>query len=58
MPLPIEFLSLEEQLAALRKENRQLRAGWVGARAQQAHSDEEELRQVRFRTVFESFLFG
>jgi two-component system sensor histidine kinase VicK len=58
MKTPTERLSLEAQIAALQEENRQLRAGREGARAQQAESDEDERRQARFRTVFENSPFG
>ena len=59
MPLSTEkSLLLEAQIEALREENRQLRAGRVVAQVQQAESDEAELRQVRFRTVFENSPFG
>ena len=59
MPPPVKHnLSLEDQLAALREENRQLRAWRAVARARQAESDKDELRQARFRTVFENSPFG
>jgi two-component system sensor histidine kinase VicK len=55
---PAQNLSLEAQLAALREENQQLRAGHTVARAQQADSAERELQQARFQTVFENSPFG
>ncbi|MFC7669749.1 PAS domain S-box protein [Hymenobacter humi] len=58
MKLPTKPLSLQAQNAALREENRQLRAGQAVARAQQAESDEEELREARFHSVFENSPFG
>jgi two-component system sensor histidine kinase VicK len=58
MPLPMSRSSLEAQLAALREENQQLRAGRTVARAQQAKSDERELQQARFQAVFENSPFG
>jgi two-component system sensor histidine kinase VicK len=59
MSLPSEkSLSLEEQNAALREENRQLRAACGVAQAQQTEANEEEQRQARFRTVFENSPFG
>jgi two-component system sensor histidine kinase VicK len=57
--LPAELTpSLKAQLEALREENRQLRAGHVLVQAQQAHSDDQEQQQVRFRTIFENAPFG
>jgi two-component system sensor histidine kinase VicK len=53
-----EHLSLEAQIEALQEENRQLRAGQVLAQAHQAATDDEDLRQARFRTVFENSPFG
>jgi two-component system sensor histidine kinase VicK len=58
MKTSAECLSLEEQIEALREENQQLRAGLAVAEAQQADSAEDELRQARFRTVFENSPFG
>lgn len=51
-------LSPDAQLAALREEIRQLRAGQVVARAQQADSDEREQQQARFQSIFENSPFG
>jgi two-component system sensor histidine kinase VicK len=51
-------LSLEEEIVALREENRQLRAGQVAAQVQQVESDNAQRQQVRFRTVFENSPFG
>ena len=53
-----ESPSLEVQIAALREENRLLRAGQAVARAQQVESDEAQQRQARFRTVFDNSPFG
>jgi two-component system sensor histidine kinase VicK len=59
MPLPTDkSTTLEEHNQALREEVRQLRAGRAVAQAQQAESDAEEHRQVRFRTIFENSPFG
>jgi two-component system sensor histidine kinase VicK len=59
MSLPTEKnLSLEAQNAALREENRQLRASQVLAQAQQARSDDQEAQQTRFRTIFDNSPFG
>ncbi|MBJ6111435.1 PAS domain S-box protein [Hymenobacter sp. BT523] len=51
-------LSLEQQLEALREENRCLRAGQAVARAHQAESASEERHNARFRTVFDNSPFG
>ena len=58
MPSPTARLTLEQENAALREENRRLRAGQVLAQAEQAASDDHELQQARFRTVFENSPFG
>ena len=58
MPSPPEPLSLEAQLAALREENRQLRASQVIAQAHHATADAEHQHQARFRTVFDNSPFG
>lgn len=42
----------------MREENRQLRVGQVLAQAQQAHADDQQQQQARFRTVFENSPFG
>jgi two-component system sensor histidine kinase VicK len=51
-------LSQEAQLAALREEVRQLRAGQAAAQAQQGRSDDREQQQARFQTVFVNSPFG
>ncbi|WP_426061482.1 PAS domain-containing sensor histidine kinase [Hymenobacter sp. B1770] len=58
MKTPAESLTLEQENAALREENRRLRAGRTVARAEQAESDDREQQQERFRTVFENSPFG
>ena len=59
MPTTAEQLqTLEEELAALRADPERLRVGRTVARAQQARSDAHELREARFRTVFENSPFG
>jgi two-component system sensor histidine kinase VicK len=56
MSLPSEqHLSLEAQNVALRAEIQQLRAQQAAAQAQ---SDDRELRQARFKAVFENSPFG
>jgi two-component system sensor histidine kinase VicK len=58
MKTPAVPLTLEQENASLREENRQLRAGRVVARAHQAESDDREQERERFRTVFENSPFG
>ncbi|MDB5268083.1 MAG: hypothetical protein JWP58_1123 [Hymenobacter sp.] len=59
MPSPTEKPpTLEEQLEALRAENRSLRTAQATAQVQQAASDAEERHEARFRTVFENSPFG
>ena len=56
--VPAHNLSLEAQNAAQHAEIQLLRAEQTTARAQQTDSDERELQQARFRTVFENSPFG
>jgi len=56
-PVPARS-SLEEDVLALREENRQLQASAVAATAHQATTDAYEQSQARFRTVFENSPLG
>jgi two-component system sensor histidine kinase VicK len=58
MTTPAECLSLEAQNKALREELQQLRDAGAVAQLRQAESDADEVRQARFRTVFENSPFG
>jgi two-component system sensor histidine kinase VicK len=49
---------LQEELAALRQENQQLRADRAALATQQAKDDKYEQSQVRFRTVFDHSPLG
>jgi two-component system sensor histidine kinase VicK len=58
MKPPGQSLYTEQQVEALHEEIRQLRAREGRAQAQQGRSDDRELAQARFRTVFENSPFG
>jgi two-component system sensor histidine kinase VicK len=51
-------ISLQEELAALRQENQQLRTDRATLATQQAKDDKYEQSQVRFRTVFDHSPLG